>query len=218
MTRMPDNVVIAGGQSPFGGKDDYYVGASPLRFMRELLCMSAGDHPRPTCNAKVQFDIWAHHPYTAGGPTHKALNPDDVSLGDLPEMKRLLDAAVKAGHVVSPKHVRFWVTEFSWDSQPGDPKGVPARLHARWVSEGLYRMWQSGVSQVTWFNLRDSPLISGTDGFCQCGFWLRGPGGLATDKRKLSLEAFRFPFVAFTQRKVPPRSGGGHRSPMLRLL
>ncbi len=129
--------------------------------MRELLCMSAGDHPHPTCAKTIHFDIWAHHPYTSGGPTHKALNPDDVSIGDLPEMKRLLDAAVKAGHVVSRQRIRFWVTEFSWDSQPGDPKGVPAGLHARWVSEGLYRMWQSGVSLVIWFNLRDDPFVTG---------------------------------------------------------
>ena len=89
--------------------------------------MSAGDHPHPTCAKTIQFDIWAHHPYTSGGPTHKALNPDDVSIGDLPEMKRLLDAAVKARTTsVSRQRIRFWVTEFSWDSQPGDPKGVPA--------------------------------------------------------------------------------------------
>ena len=173
----PDNVVIAGGQSPFAGNGASFVGASPMRFMRELLCMSAGAHPHPTCNDTVHFDIWAHHPYTAGDPTHKALNAGDVSLGDLPAMKRLLDAALKAHHVVSKQKVRFWVTEFSWDSQPGDPKGVPARLHARWVSEGLFRMWQSGVSLVVWFNLRDDPFAIGGPTFCQCGFWLRGPGG-----------------------------------------
>lgn len=193
------NSVIAGGLAPFGGANAYYVGVAPLRFMRDFLCMSAGDHPRPTCARKVKFDIWATHPYTSGGPTHSALNPDDVSLGDLPEMKRLLNAARRAGHVVSNQRIRFWVTEFSWDSQPGDAKGVPARLHARWVSEGLYRMWQNGVSQVTWFNIRDSPFISGLEGLCQCGLWLRGKGGLSSDTKKLSLQAFRFPFVAFLQ-------------------
>ena len=191
-----DNVVIAGGTSPFGGFSEQSVSSAPLRFMRDLLCMSTGAHPRPTCAKKIQFDIWSHHPYTSGDPTHKAFSADDVSLGDLPAMKRVLDAAVKAGHVVSRQHIRFWVTEFSWDSQPGDPRGVPARMHARWVSEGLYRMWQNGVSQVTWFNLRDDPFPSG---FCQCGLWLRGKGGPATDKPKLSLRAFRFPFVAFNQ-------------------
>ena len=40
----------------------------------------------------------------------------------------------------------FWVTEFNWDTKPPDPKGVPQRLHARWVSEVLFRMWRAGVS------------------------------------------------------------------------
>ena len=118
----------------------------------------------------MHFDIWAHHPYTSGGPTHKAVNREDVSIGDLPGMKRLLDAAVRAHHVVSKQKVRFWVTEFAWDSQPADPKGVPARLNARWVSEALYRMWLNGVSLVTWIQLRDEPFT--TDTFCQCGLWL----------------------------------------------
>ena len=59
-------------------------------------------------------------------------------------------------------------------------------------------MWQNGVSLVAWFNLRDDSFGSG-GGFCQCGLWLRGSGGLATDKPKLALQAFRFPFVAFTR-------------------
>ena len=49
------------------------------------------------------------------------------------------------------------MTEFGWDSAPADPKGVPLQLHARWVSEALYRMWYSGVSLVTWYRLRDGP-------------------------------------------------------------
>ena len=97
------------------------------------------------------FDVWSHHPYTSGGPTHNAVLPDDVSLGDLPEMRRVLDAAVRSG---SRRRRRrrplFWVTEFSWDSSPPDPYGVPTGLHTRWVAEGLYRMWRSGVTLVTW--------------------------------------------------------------------
>jgi hypothetical protein len=60
-------------------------------------------------------------------------------------------------------------------------------------------MWQSGVSLVTWFGLRDEPFDSNASSFFQGGLWLRGDGGLASDKPKLSLQAFRFPFVAFTQ-------------------
>ena len=106
-----DNVVIAGGLAPFGGDINDPSGGPvgdqerihPLEFMRELLCMSAGSKPEPTCDDKSEFDVWAHHPYTYGGPTHSAFNPDDVSLGDLGKMRRLLDAAERRrAHPVAP--------------------------------------------------------------------------------------------------------------------
>ena len=83
------------------------------------------------------------------------------------------------------------MTEFSYDSKPGDPKGLPPALHARWVSESLYRMWSDGVSLVTWFLVYDQP-------FPQQMF----QSGLYTldGKPKPALRAFRFPFVAFRQK------------------
>jgi hypothetical protein len=192
-----DNAVLAGGLAPFGkplSARVSFTAVSPLRFMREMLCMTGRTNPRPSCNATVEFDIWTHHPYTAGGPTKQAFNPDDASLGDLPEMRRLLEAAAAAGHVVSRQPLRFWVTEFSWDSNPPDPKGVPARLHARWVAEAMYRMWQAGVSLVTWFLLRDEPLGGSRN---QSGLYLNSGGSYTNDRPKLALTAFRFPFVAF---------------------
>jgi len=190
-----DNLVVAGGLSPFTVSNSYAQSVAPLRFMRELLCMSSGPRPHATCSARLEFDVWSHHPYTSGGPTHKARLPDDVSLGDLKEMRRLLDAAVAARHIVHRAPVRFWVTEFSWDTSPPDPKAVPATLHARWVAEAMYRMWQAGVTLVIWFQLRDDPPPPGHD--FQSGLWFRGRG-LATDRPKPALAAFRFPFVAFS--------------------
>jgi hypothetical protein len=109
-------------------------------------------------------------------------------------MKRLFDAAVKQKRFASSRHVVFWATEFGWDTSPSDPKGVPLKLHARWVSEALYRMWDAGISLVTWYRLRDGP----PDGPVQSGLWFRCAGGVACDTPKAkSLQAFRFPFVAF---------------------
>ncbi len=61
--------MIAGALSPFTVENESYVTVGPLRFMREFLCMSADERPQPTCARKPQFDIWAQHPYTPGGPT-----------------------------------------------------------------------------------------------------------------------------------------------------
>jgi hypothetical protein len=117
---------------------------------------------------------------------------DDVSLGDLPEMKALLDAAVRAHHVRSRAAVRFWVTEFSWDTRPPDRLGVPINLHARWVSEALYRMWAAGVSLCVWFRLDDDPV--GVTPY-QSGLYFHA-ASVRNERPKLSLQAFRFPFVA----------------------
>lgn len=184
-----DNVVIAGSTSPFENTN----ATAPLQFMRDVLCMRGGEHPRPKCSSKIQFDVWGHHPYTSGGPTHHAARGDDVSLADLPEMKAILDAAVRAHHVISASKVRFWVTEFGWETRPPDPKGVPLALHARWTAEALYRMWAAGVSMVTWFRIRDDPVRSS---FYQSGLYFRGEG-IRHDRPKPTLRAFRFPFVAF---------------------
>ncbi len=200
-----DNIVIVGGLAPFGGDTNDPSGGNvpdqerirPLEFMRQMLCMSRGPKPVPTCNAKTELDVWAHHPYTYGGPTHSAFHADDVSLGDLVEMRSLLMAAAKAGRITSGGEPGFWVTEFSYDSKPADPKGLPAALHARWVSEALYRMWQSGVSHVTWFLLRDEPF---PQQMFQSGLYSRGSNGIASDRPKLALRAFRFPFVAFWEK------------------
>ena len=191
-----DNIVVTGGLAPYGATTATLDGTAPLRFMRQLLCMSEGPKPHRTCHYRVAFDAWSHHPYTSGGPTRKAGRPDDVSIGDLGEMNALLRAAERAGVIRSSRRVQFWVTEFGWDTAPPDPKGLPLTLHARWVSEALYRMWKDGVSLVTWFLLRDRPFPETST---QSGLYFAGTDGVASDRPKPSLRAFRFPFVAFRE-------------------
>jgi hypothetical protein len=192
-----DNFVIAGELAPFGGPFGPHVRMHPLEFMRRMLCVSAGATPKPTCNREVRFDAWAHHPYTFGGPTRQASHRDDVSIGDLGEMRRLLDAASAAGHIVSRRRPAFWVTEFSYDSKPADPKGLGPALHARWTSEALFRMWQSNVRLVAWFQLRDGRFPQDV---LQSGLYMRGKRGISSDKPKPALRAFRLPFVAFREK------------------
>ena len=188
------NVVVAGALSPFTVIRGATVTIGPLKFMRALLCMSGGAHPHPTCNQRVAFDVWSHHPYTSGDATHKAFNPNDVSLGDLPRMRALLDAAYAAGHIVSTGRPGFWVTEFSWDTAPPDPKGVPLALHARWTAEALYRMWLAGVDLVIWLQLYDDPFPATQT---QGGLYFRNGWDNATARPKPSLTSFTFPFVAY---------------------
>lgn len=195
------NLVIAGGLSPFGNERANTHVARTLPFMRALLCMTRRNRPQRGCRGRLRADVWSHHPYTAGGPTHENLAAEDVSLGDLPEMRRLLNAAIKARRIVSRRRVEFWATEFSWDTNPPDSGAVPMRLHRRWVAHALYVMWKAGISSVNWFQIRDAGGATPGEHLFESGmyFWcLEGP---QCWRPKPSLTAFRFPFVAFTNRK-----------------
>jgi hypothetical protein len=189
------NVVIAGDLDPFGhpkGKKQKWYSVAPLAFMRSLLCLSKGSHPHSTCRTSIHFDVWSHHPYTFGGAFGRAKNADDVELGDLPRMRSVLQAGRRLHHVVSSHPVKFWVTEFSWDTSPPRRHAAPMALAARWTAESLYQMFRSGVSLVTWFGLQDR---GGTSPY-QSGLYHHSKS-LASARAKPVRTAFRFPFVAY---------------------
>jgi hypothetical protein len=191
-----DNVVVAGGLAPFFRPQPGGRASAPLTFARELLCMDAANRPKASCpGGPLEFDAWSQHPYTSGDARHSANNPDDVSLGDMPEVVRLVRAAQKAGRIKSSRPVRMWVTEFSWDSSPPDRYGVPNKLLTRWVAEALHELWSDGVELVAWFQIRDA--VAPPQGIFQSGLYLRCASGLACDKPKPMVAAFRFPFTAY---------------------
>lgn len=194
----PANVVIVGGLAPYGIQKngqpiDNALSVAPMTFMRDLLCVSNGPRPHATCGGKVPFDVFSVHPYTWGGPTHKAFSANDVAIGNLPAVQQLLTTAWRLHRIDAARRPPLWVTEFSWDTNPPDPKALPIGLQARWTSEALYHMWADGVPVVTWFLLRDDP--RGSSPF-QSGLYFRG-ASVDADRPKPTLTAFRFPFIAY---------------------
>ncbi len=212
----PNALVLAAGLGPVA-VPQYTIG--PIQFARLMLCMTGSNKkPRPVkgdCGGGVHFDIFAMQPYSTGGPTHEG-RQNDVQIGDLPKLQRLIEAANKAGRIKSVyKRVPLWVTEFSWDSRPPDPNGLPIAIETRWVPEALHTAWSAGVSNFFWFSLRDDPRdpsrkFSET---LESGLYFRG-ASLEQDKPKGFLRAFRFPFVAYPGPKLTywgrtPTSGAG---------
>ena len=209
----PANKVVAGETAPFShwNSKGRPTAPGPLLFLRKLLCVDMSGHA--TCKTNVHADIFATHPYTSGNPYHHAFSRNDVSFGDLPEWKRLVNGAAKAKHITNRNgghRVSLWITEFSWDTKPPDPKAVPKELHARWTAEALYRTWSFGIGTLLWGQLRDYPIgkdqtfgqyqsglyyCDATPGNgCSAPFTAPGP-----TTKKLSLQAFRFPFVAYAK-------------------
>ncbi|MGH2880666.1 MAG: hypothetical protein ACRDK4_13810 [Solirubrobacteraceae bacterium] len=189
-----DNLVIAGALFPNGLRRGNVIGIGALEFTRRLLCMSPGAHPRRVCNTTVNADIWSVHPYTTGGPSTLPANPENVWIDNLGSLTSLVREAQSAGTLVSSQPVQTWVSEFSWDSNPPDPLGVPVRLQQRWVAEALYRAWQSGISVFSWYALRDEPLSASSE---QAGLYFYCPQGIGCDTPKPMLRSFRFPFIAY---------------------
>ena len=197
----PDARVLAAGMAPIGRPNHAVI--APKDFIRRLACMRSNSKPRRNCSAFIRADIWDSHPFTTGGPTHQASGKDDISLGDLPELRSLIRAADKHKKIRGvTRFTPIWATEFSWDTKP-DPGGLPMSLAKRWTAEALYRMWQSGISVMTWLSILDAPSTLGDLGWAelaQSGFYFYTKD--ATKARpKASLRAFRFPFVAFKNRK-----------------
>jgi hypothetical protein len=210
--------VVAGETAPFSHWDrkGHPTAAGPLLWNRKLLCMDT--HYKPTCKTNVHADIWATHPYTSGNVWHHALDKNSVSYGDLPDWTKLIRSAARAKHITNKAgnhSVRLWITEFSWDSKPIDPIAVPSALHVRWTTESLYRAWQLGIDVVLWGQLRDYPI--GTSKFYgqyQSGLFYCDDSPIIDDPctptmdpavtgphvtAKPSLQAFRFPFVAYAR-------------------
>ena len=194
----PENVVIGGALFPNGINNSGATAIAPLEFTRRLFCLSAGSQPRVVCKTKVNVDAWSVHPYTSGGPSTLPANPNNVWISNLQSLTKLVQTAQRLGTLVSAHPVQTWVTEFSWDSNPPDPKGVPAALERRWVAETLYRAWGAGIGMFSWYALRDEPL--GVSPF-QSGLFFECARGIECDTIKPAGEAFRFPFVAYTASK-----------------
>ncbi|MDX6602263.1 MAG: hypothetical protein QOF13_1465 [Solirubrobacterales bacterium] len=210
----PTNLVLAAGLGPTELRG-YNIG--PMKFARELLCMKGTAKPKPIkgqCKEGVHFDIFDIHPYTTGGPTHEG-RANDVQMGDLGKLQTLLKAADRAGRIQGAfKRTPLWITEFSWDSSPPDPGGLPMKILTQWASEAFHEAWANGVTRFFWYGLHDDPFGPNSSLSAQGGLYFRGDT-LAADQPKEVLVSFHFPFVAFARKQGlefwgrTPNSGAG---------
>jgi hypothetical protein len=186
-------LVVTGGTGPFGDPFPNGHRILPARFVRELLCLRRSKGrllKTASCPSPARFDVLAHHPYSVGEPTRKALNADDVSIPDIGKLTRLLRAAERTGGALPRKRHRVWATEISYDSSPPDPQGVPAAQHARYLEQAFYLLWKQGVDTITWFQVRDQLPNPSYAASSQSGIYF------ADGRAKVAQRAFRFPLVA----------------------
>ncbi len=192
------NVVVTAGTSPFGDLRPGGARMPPAEFWRGVFCLKSRKVLRKVhCpNSPVHFDVLAHHPYPIGPPRRHAPNPDDVVIADFSRITKPLKAAIRQ-HTVAPRRSKpIWATEFSWESKPPDPGGIPAKLEARYLEGALSELWSEGVTVAAWYNMRDEAPGLGYQFTLQSGIYFRGPT-FQQDTQKPSYTAFSFPFTAY---------------------
>jgi hypothetical protein len=104
---------------------------------------------RPT----VKFDAWAQHPYSdlGQGPMQKVRFPN-VNLPQLPTFERKLDLWFHR------KGTPIWVTEYGFQTKPGQPKGATLAQQADYLKQSLAIVARDPrIRMFIWFTFRDDP-------------------------------------------------------------
>jgi hypothetical protein len=105
-----------------------------------------------TSKPRVKFDGYAHHPYSVlgAGPTQKARYPN-VHLTQLKQFSRDL-------HKWFKKVPSVWITEYGFETKPGEPRGVSSSQQALYVNQAFNILRNiPTVKMLVWFILRDDP-------------------------------------------------------------
>jgi hypothetical protein len=143
-------------------------------------------------NPRLKFDAYSHHPYPVPPnqkPTQRTLWPN-VSLAALPRFGQSLDVWFKR------KNVPIWITEYGYETRPGEPSGVTVSQQASYLRHVMTTLQRNPrVGMFVWFIWQDS-----TSSLWQSGM--------------LSLSGSTKPALAVYSRAARPVDA---RNPMLRV-
>jgi hypothetical protein len=162
--------LVAIGETSNQGRDHPSLGAgadsvAPGTFAR-LLALEPG----------LRFDAYATHPYPTrpnSPPTEKVRWPN-VTLSQLPRFEESLD------RWFGRRGIPLWVTEYGYQTKPGDAYGVTEAQQARYLSQAMSQlMADARVRMFIWFIFRDSV----------GGLWQSGISGIS-GRPKLSYDVF----------------------------
>lgn len=185
--------VISGGLGPYGDGASTSDNARmpPAEFLRGLLCVN-GKHLQPvSCPNPAHYDVLAIDPYDVSSPTTHAGNADDVSAPDLGKLTRIQRAALAHQRLLPNAHKQLWVTEFAYDSKPGNPYALSLSKQAAWLEESFYVFWSQGVNTAIWYLVRDQAATFNQNNYYSGVYLYNG-------NRKPSFTAYRFPFVVMS--------------------
>jgi hypothetical protein len=104
-------------------------------------------------NPKLKFDAYSHHPYPVPPnqkPSQRVLWPN-VALSSLPRFERSLDVWFRR------KNIPLWITEFGYETRPGEPTGVTWGQQASYLRQVMTTLRRDPrVGMFVWFIWQDS--------------------------------------------------------------
>jgi hypothetical protein len=134
----------ARGRDRFLGRQGTQETESPGNFAKLL----AAEKPQ------LKFNAWSHHPYPTSPsqpPTQNVRWPN-VTLTQLPRFEDTLK------QLFQRKRVPIWITEYGYETKPGEPLGVSRSQQATYARQALnFAAGDPNVSIFIWFILRDDP-------------------------------------------------------------
>jgi hypothetical protein len=134
----------ARGRDHFLGKKGTQETESPGNFAKLL----AAQKPL------VRFDAWSHHPYPTTLTQRPAQNVrwPNVTLTQLPKFEDVLK------DLFHKKEVPIWITEYGYQTKPGQPLGVTPAQQAAYARQSLnIAAGNPDVQMFIWFIVRDDP-------------------------------------------------------------
>jgi hypothetical protein len=217
----PHATILIGNTSSTGADPEAgNGGVPPLQFIERMACVNAQLRPLriPGCRGFTMLpaDGYAQHPYERDAPPWVAQRGRGFAeMGDLPQLKRLLDRLV-AMHRLAPGARNLWLTEQGYGSD-GELAGSPwtDAQQAQLNADSEYLAWRNHVASFSQFLLRDTltaqtrqlRVRTGNPRAYVSGTWTTGlefeNGG-----PKPALAMFRTPVVARVIAYTRPRRPG----------
>jgi hypothetical protein len=139
----PGAEVVMGETAPYALKN---TSTPPLQFIREMVCVNKklkrirGADEKCT-GGPLKLDAYATHPYDLKDkPTRRRSNPDELTMGNIGRLPKLLKQLRKKG-LIEPSTKRFpiYLTEFGYIV--GGSRGVPETRRAQWIVQA----WQKAL-------------------------------------------------------------------------
>lgn len=191
--KVPSPQVLFGETSPRGtGKV-----VAPLTFLRGALCLDSKNRLQKGCGKLAMAGI-AHHAYTPqAGPRFVPSGPNDVTIGVLSRLTKVMDAAGRAG--ATPKNLPLHLTEFGIQSAPDPVFGVSLQRQDEFRALSERIAYQNPrVATFSQYLLRDDDPGSGASRYSGFESGLKTAAG----KAKPALDGFRLVLSAVNTSSV----------------